>query len=222
MVGDIDHFGDGRHQFLDLDLDAVLVFELATHTERPGLIVSSAAVFDVYGFSHRYLPCRVGSDYRPAVRARLYLFVPSDAGHSLRSICLFPQTPGACSACLASAPWGAPAPSHRSAAASLSPPNACSPLEQGTFHDQLRRFVHGEAHLGRRGATATPPRKRRKPNERSECRRLRLKTKRSECPAFEGTNKWKKLNTTPCTLDRSCYSFDIGTYNEHYSKGRAK
>ena len=41
---------------LDLDLDAVLVFQLATHTERPGLIVSSAAVFDVYGLGHGCLP----------------------------------------------------------------------------------------------------------------------------------------------------------------------
>ena len=77
------------------------------------------------------------------------------------AFCLFPPTPGACSARLAYAPIGAPVPSHRSAAASLSPPNACTTPEQGTFHNQRGWCVHGETHLGRRGATATPPRMRR-------------------------------------------------------------
>ena len=65
------------------------------------------------------------------------------------AFCLFPPTPGACSARLAYAPIGAPVPSHRSAAASLSPPNTCSPVVVGAYHKQLRWQVGQSAQVVR-------------------------------------------------------------------------
>ena len=177
----------------------------AQHTELPDdpclflVLFCSPAIFD---FAWKKRTAKPRSQYQNHCKGCLghrhrFSYVPQTPG--VRSAyCLFPQTPGACSACLAHAPGGAPVQSHRSAAASLSPPNVCSTPEQGTFHNQRRwRVGHSAQGVRSWGGPLGPT-----GSDGDPAAHAALAKRAERVPAHEAKRQNKQTNKTEIRIRR--------------------